>query len=49
MQNIQEMVGFYPGRFWVICWKYITPALISVSHSDVLAQVVDLRHLRQID
>ena len=28
--DIKEMIGLYPGRFWCYCWKYITPVCIAV-------------------
>lgn len=26
-KNIEEMIGFKPSRLFIICWKYLTPAL----------------------
>ncbi|KAL3856698.1 hypothetical protein ACJMK2_011422 [Sinanodonta woodiana] len=26
--DIQSMLGFYPGLFWRICWKYISPIFL---------------------
>jgi len=29
-ENIKEMIGFYPGRFWKYCWLVFTPLLCVV-------------------
>ena len=29
--NVKEMLGHYPQRWWLICWKFISPLLILVS------------------
>lgn len=26
-ENIKDMIGYYPGRFWKIAWFFLTPAL----------------------
>jgi len=26
--NIKEMLGHYPGKWWRICWKFISPLII---------------------
>lgn len=26
-ENIQEMIGYYPGRFWKYCWAIFTPGM----------------------
>uniref|UniRef100_T1J2S9 Transporter n=1 Tax=Strigamia maritima TaxID=126957 RepID=T1J2S9_STRMM len=26
--DINEMMGFYPGAYWRICWKFVAPAFI---------------------
>lgn len=31
-EDIFFMVGSYPGRIWTICWKFITPVILIVSH-----------------
>ncbi|RNA05089.1 sodium-dependent noradrenaline transporter [Brachionus plicatilis] len=28
--DIKEMIGIYPGKFWCYCWKYITPSCIAL-------------------
>ncbi|CAL4097100.1 unnamed protein product, partial [Meganyctiphanes norvegica] len=28
--DIEKMLGFRPGMFWIICWKYISPTFIFV-------------------
>ncbi|XP_047486538.1 sodium-dependent serotonin transporter-like [Penaeus chinensis] len=28
--DIEKMLGFRPGRFWIACWKYISPTFIFV-------------------
>ncbi len=36
--DIKEMIGYYPNKFWVYCWKYITPSCLSVNsrvHSNL--------------
>ena len=30
-QDIKDMLGFKPGLYWQICWKYIAPLFILVS------------------
>lgn len=30
-RDIEKMIGFRPGIFWRICWKYISPVFILVS------------------
>lgn len=32
--DIQEMIGMYPGRFWRYCWKFITPCCLTVSNNN---------------
>ena len=29
--HVKEMLGFYPGWWWRMCWKFISPAIIFVS------------------
>lgn len=29
-ENIKEMIGYYPGRFWKISWFFLTPFLCVV-------------------
>ncbi|KAA3680132.1 solute carrier family 6 (neurotransmitter transporter, dopamine) member 3 [Paragonimus westermani] len=31
-KNIKHMLGFEPGIFWKICWKFIAPVFIMVSY-----------------
>ncbi|XP_069163052.1 sodium-dependent serotonin transporter isoform X2 [Procambarus clarkii] len=28
--DIEKMLGFRPGRFWIVCWKFISPTFIFV-------------------
>ena len=37
------MLGFYPGRFWKYCWKYITPAICAITFIISLLQIERLR------
>jgi solute carrier family 6 dopamine transporter-like protein 3 len=30
--DIKEMLKFYPNRFWIYCWKYLTPICITVTN-----------------
>lgn len=29
--DIERMLGTRPGKFWIVCWKYISPTFIFVS------------------
>ena len=29
-ENINEMIGYYPGKFWKYCWMIITPTMCLV-------------------
>lgn len=29
--DIERMLGNRPGKFWIVCWKYISPTFIFVS------------------
>lgn len=29
-KDIEFMLGFYPNLYWRMCWKYITPGLMTV-------------------
>jgi solute carrier family 6 dopamine transporter-like protein 3 len=29
--DIYEMIKMRPSRFWIYCWKYITPSCLTVS------------------
>ena len=44
MKNIEDMIGKKQSKFWVACWKFITPGLVVVStyivHDDVINDVV---------
>jgi len=26
--DIQDMIGFPPGRYWIICWRYVAPIFL---------------------
>lgn len=28
--DIQFMLGLYPSRFWTICWRFVTPGLMTI-------------------
>jgi len=30
-KDAEAMLGFAPGLYWRICWKFVSPALIAVS------------------
>ena len=34
--DIQDMMGFKPGIYWITCWKYIAPLFILVTILHVL-------------
>lgn len=34
--DIEKMLGFRPGRFWIVCWKFISPTFIFVSRKGVV-------------
>ncbi|KAF7237394.1 hypothetical protein EG68_11103 [Paragonimus skrjabini miyazakii] len=38
--DIRMMLGFTPGKFWQICWTFISPLFLLVSFMDVFAQVI---------
>lgn len=40
-KDINEMIGHLPGLYWRICWKYLSPTFLLVSHSgyDYLCNV----------
>lgn len=29
-KDVEFMLGFYPNLYWRICWKYITPGLMTI-------------------
>jgi solute carrier family 6 GABA transporter-like protein 1 len=29
-ENVKSMIGYYPGRFWSLCWSIITPGMCAV-------------------
>lgn len=35
--DIEFMIGTKIGLWWCLCWKYITPVILSVSFGGVLA------------
>ena len=35
-QDIKDMLGFAPGIYWRICWKFIGPVFILVSVENML-------------
>lgn len=30
-EDIQQMMGFKPGLYWRLCWKFVSPAFLLVS------------------
>lgn len=32
--DIQEMIGHRPGRYWRLCWKFVSPCFLLVSPTD---------------
>lgn len=30
-QDIREMLGFTPGIFWRVCWRWVSPAAVLAS------------------
>jgi len=35
--DIHEMINIKPGKFWIFCWKYITPSCLTVRIINILA------------
>ncbi|CAF1055632.1 unnamed protein product [Brachionus calyciflorus] len=36
-EDIKDMIGYYPGKFWKICWFYLTPFLcVSVAFYSLI-------------
>ena len=33
-EDIEMMLGYKPGMYWKICWKFVTPFIICVSIVD---------------
>jgi solute carrier family 6 serotonin transporter-like protein 4 len=42
--DIEKMIGHTPGIFWRVCWTYISPVFLLVSHSVRLQRVTELEH-----
>jgi len=37
-EDIQQMIGSYPGLYWRVCWKFVAPIFILVSLADFKTQ-----------
>jgi hypothetical protein len=46
-ENIKDMIGFYPGVYWKICWKYITPISCIVIITCLLLILRFIKNLNQ--
>lgn len=33
-EDIKDMIGYYPGIWWKLCWVGFTPAICVVSSSE---------------
>lgn len=33
--DVEEMLGFRPGIYWRICWKFVSPTFIIVSINPI--------------
>ena len=41
---IKTMIGYHPGHWWAICWKYIVPLITLVSFCWLLLQMYTRRY-----
>lgn len=41
-EDIQKMMGFKPGLYWRLCWKFVSPAflLVSVSNYSIMEKIL---------
>lgn len=35
-EDIERMMGFKPGLYWRLCWKFVSPLFLLVSASKAL-------------
>lgn len=40
--DIEEMIGYKPGPFWLLCWSVISPTFLLVSVSLFVCPIVCL-------
>lgn len=41
-EDIQQMMGFKPGLYWRLCWKFVSPAflLVSVDNYSIMLRIL---------
>lgn len=41
-EDIQQMMGFKPGLYWRLCWKFVSPAflLVSVDNYSIMERIL---------
>ena len=44
-EDIKDMIGYYPGRFWKWCWIVFTPLLCTVCQDSNLIFFKSIFHL----
>ena len=37
--NVKEMLGKMPGRWWLLCWKFVAPIIIVVSLNKIVCML----------
>lgn len=42
-KDIEFMLGFYPNIYWRVCWKFVTPGLMTVIMIYTLANLEPLK------
>lgn len=47
VRDIEFMIGNPVGYCWIMCWKYITPTILTVRHKSVMDLCFSMRDLIQ--